>query len=65
MSSLAKELNILIIIVAHPSKPGKDSQKIPDMYNISGSAHWYDLCDYGLTVFRETDNGKKSSETNH
>ena len=64
MSSLAKELNILIIIVAHPSKPGKDSQKIPDMYNISGSAHWYDLCDYGLTVFRETDNnGKKSSET--
>lgn len=64
MSSLAKELDILVIIVAHPAKPGKDAEKIPTMYNISGSAHWYDLCDYGLTIFRETyKDGKKSNET--
>lgn len=48
---LAKKLNILVIFVAHPTKP--DSNQPPTMYSISGSGDWYNMADYGIIVHRE------------
>jgi len=54
LSSLAKRLNILIIVVAHPAKPDfKNKDKILGGYDISASSQWYNCTDYGLTVYRD------------
>jgi twinkle protein len=56
---LARETGIAVFIVAHPAKLYQDPkdasgiEKIPSLYNISGSAHWYNKCDFGLTVWRD------------
>ena len=48
---LAKKHNILVIFVAHPTKP--DSEQPPTMYSISGGGDWYNMADYGIIVHRE------------
>lgn len=44
-----------IVIVAHPAKPQIDAKNrkavMPDGYAISGSAHWFNKADLGLTVW--------------
>lgn len=61
LSLCAKRLNILVMFVAHPKKLSRDEGS-PDMYSISGSADWYNMADYGITIHRDkgTD-GKLSS----
>lgn len=51
LSMLAKELDILVIFVAHPKKP--DGEKMPNMYSISGSGDWYNMADYGIIIHRD------------
>ena len=51
----AKKYEVLVIVVAHPTKMYKDSQgKIeePTMYNIKGGGEWYDASYHGLLVHR-------------
>lgn len=47
-----------IVIVAHPAKPPMDTKNktvaMPDGYSISGSAHWFNKADLGLTVWLPT-----------
>ena len=45
------DIKCLVIIVAHPTKQqeGFDQRKISG-YSISGSAHWFNRCDYGYSV---------------
>lgn len=51
----AIKLGIHIIIVAHPTKLTKVNGKyeVPTLYNISGSAHFFNKTDNGLTVYRD------------
>jgi twinkle protein len=59
--NFARFNNILVILVAHPTKMQKN--EIPTLYNISGSAHFYNKTDYGITVHRITDeNGSMTNE---
>jgi len=55
---LARKRNISFWIVAHPAKPAKKSADgtypVPDLYDLSGSAHWRNKIDYGLIVHRYT-----------
>ena len=53
----AKFNNILIFLVAHPKKMNRVNGKIevPSLYDISGSANFYNKTDYGITVHRKTD----------
>jgi twinkle protein len=47
--------NVAFWMVAHPRKPdevGKDQSKAPGLYSISGSAHWANKADYGITIHR-------------
>jgi len=48
---------IHIFLVAHPLKMPKTGGKyeVPTLYNISGSAHFFNKTDNGLTVYRDLD----------
>ena len=51
-----KKYDVLVFIVAHPTKMYKDSNgKIeePTMYNIKGGGEWYDASYHGLLVHRD------------
>ena len=51
----AKKYDVLVIIVAHPTKMYKDQQgniEEPTMYNIKGGGEWYDASYHGLLVHR-------------
>jgi len=52
----AKKFDVLVIIVAHPTKMYKDGNgKIeePTMYNIKGGGEWYDASYHGILVHRD------------
>ena len=50
--NFAKFNDVLVFLVAHPRKMEKGS--VPTLYDISGSANFYNKTDYGLTVHRKT-----------
>jgi twinkle protein len=52
----AKKYDVLVIIVAHPTKMYKDKDgklEEPTMYNIKGGGEWYDASYHGLLVHRD------------
>jgi twinkle protein len=52
----AKKFDVLVFIVAHPTKMYKDKDgKIeePNMYNIKGGGEWYDASYHGILVHRD------------
>ena len=54
----AKKFDVLVFIVAHPTKmyKGSDGQiEEPTMYNIKGGGEWYDASYHGLLVHRDYD----------
>ena len=54
----AKKYDVLVFIVAHPTKMYKDKDgKIeePTMYNIKGGGEWYDASYHGILVHRDYD----------
>ena len=56
----AKKYDVLVIVVAHPTKMYKGADgKIeePTMYNIKGGGEWYDASYHGLLVHRDYDAG--------
>ena len=55
IESFAKKYDVLVFIVAHPTKMYKNSDgKIeePNMYNIKGGGEWYDASYHGLLIHR-------------
>ena len=55
----AKKYDVLVFIVAHPTKMYKDGNgKIeePTMYNIKGGGEWYDASYHGILVHRDYEN---------
>lgn len=60
LSMFAKKNNILICLVAHPRKMEKDKKKfeIPTLYDINGSANFYNKTDYGITIYRHFNEGE-------
>lgn len=49
---------VTLWMVAHPSKLPRENGEIPPptLYDVSGSAHWNNMCDVGLVVHRDFDN---------
>lgn len=56
LGSFCEENNVHCFLVAHPTKIQKNKDtnfyEIPNLYNISGSANFYNKTDNGLTVYR-------------
>lgn len=58
LKRFAKAFRVHICIVAHPTKSTKDGEgnyKMPTLYDISGSANWYNKADLGVIVHRENE----------
>ena len=58
IETFAKKYDVLVFIVAHPTKMYKDKDgKIeePTMYNIKGGGEWYDASYHGILVHRDYD----------
>lgn len=56
LSNFAQQHDILVILMAHPTKPAKNRDgKIdpPTLYDISGSAHFFNKADFGIVVHRD------------
>ena len=59
IEAFAKKYDVLVIIVAHPTKMyKKDDGTIdePNMYSIKGGGEWYDASYHGLLVHRDYNN---------
>jgi twinkle protein len=48
----AKQYDVAFWLVAHPTKPQQGVNKVPGLYDISGSANFANKADYGLTYHR-------------
>lgn len=56
LKRFAKRAQVHICVVAHPTKSVKDGDgnyKMPTLYDINGSANWYNKCDLGIIIHRE------------
>jgi len=55
LNNFAKRKNLVIILVAHPTKMKKENGKyeVPNLYDISGSANFYNKTDFGITIYRD------------
>lgn len=63
MKAFCKRLNCTLIVAAHPTKDIHEKGKIrmPNLYDIDGSAAWRNKADIGLVVHREDLNANKTS----
>jgi twinkle protein len=60
IEAFAKKYDVLVIVVAHPTKMYKKedgSLDEPNMYNIKGGGEWYDASYHGLLVHRDYTKG--------
>lgn len=47
---------VAMIVVAHPTKPMDSKRKHVSLYDIEGSAHWFNKCDHGVIIERDGEN---------
>ena len=60
IEAFAKKYDVLVIVVAHPTKMYKKEDGTldePNMYNIKGGGEWYDASYHGLLVHRDYTKG--------
>lgn len=50
----ARDYGVACAVVAHPTKDvfEKGRVRMPTLYDIEGSAHWFNKCDHGIVVWR-------------
>ena len=48
-----RRLNLITILVAHPRKPQGDMSMEPSLYEVAGSANFYNFCDSGIIMERD------------
>jgi twinkle protein len=56
----ARKRDVHVFVVAHTTKIGKDKAgkfEVPNLYNISGSAHFYNKTHNGITVYLDVTTG--------
>lgn len=61
-SNFAVKYKVLLILVAHPTKlrrePGSKRWPVPTLYDINGSAAFFNKTDYGIVIDRDDDLGQ-------
>lgn len=65
LTSFAQQNNVIIFLVAHPTKMQKDDKglyKIPDLYSVSGSADFRNQTHDGFCVYRFFKNDETEEE---
>lgn len=64
-ASFATALNLSFWIVAHPQKIQRDKDgnlRRPGLYDVAGSAHWINMIDVGILVWRNYERGSNEVE---
>jgi twinkle protein len=57
LKRFARSYDCGVLVVAHPTKDVKTPSgeiRVPNLYDISGSAHWYNAADHGVVVSGDT-----------
>ena len=57
LKRFARSYDCGVIVVAHPTKDVKlpnGEIRVPNLYDISGSAHWYNAADHGVIISGDT-----------
>jgi twinkle protein len=61
----AQKMNIHFFMVAHPTKIPIDERtgqyRVPTMYDISGSANWFNIPEAGIVIYRRYSKDKKET----
>lgn len=60
LTNFAQQNDVLVFLMAHPTKMPKNVEgefEVPTLYNISGSANFYNKADFGITVHRNKSGG--------
>lgn len=54
LKKFARKYDVMVVLVAHPTKEvGKDGKaRKPSLYDVEGSAAWYNKCDIGIVIDR-------------
>jgi twinkle protein len=54
LKRFARQYDVAVIVVAHPTKDiAKDGKsRAVNLYDIEGSAHWFNKCDHGIVIDR-------------
>lgn len=52
LKRFARSYNVVVIVIAHPTKEvGREGKaRTPTLYDIEGSAHWYNKPDHGVVI---------------
>ena len=58
IDEFARKHDILIFLVAHPTKPSQENRRVyePTFYDIKGGGEFYDMSPHGLLVHRDYEN---------
>ena len=59
LTVFAQRNDVLVILMAHPTKMPRSKDgvvEMPTLYDISGSAHFFNKCDFGIVVHRDRTN---------
>lgn len=67
-NKITRDTNAHLWIVAHPTKMQRlrdGTRPVPTLYDISGSAHWYNKADNGITIWRDTEDAQSRSVQIH
>jgi twinkle protein len=68
LRTFARQMGVHIILIAHPRKMSKlldGTYEIPTAYDISGSAHFYNVADNIMSVYREFLSEDSDRSTTH
>ena len=60
LTNFAQQNDVLVFLMAHPTKLQKNKDGVidpPTLYDISGSAHFYNKTDFGIVVHRDRSRG--------
>jgi twinkle protein len=63
LKRFAKAWGVGVMVVAHPTKDVKDKSgqiRTPTLYDIAGSAHWYNAADHGVVIDRPDTAGNET-----
>ncbi len=60
LTNFAQQNDILVVLMAHPTKMSKNKDgkvEVPSLYDISGSANFFNKADFGIVVHRDREKG--------
>lgn len=59
LTNFAQQNDVLVFLMAHPTKQQRNKDGVveaPTLYDIAGSAHFFNMADYGIVVHRDRPN---------